>query len=459
MSGFMRQVASGNNRFLLRIATIAAIGGFLFGYDTGVIGGALLYIKHDLDANSNLDQQAIVSSLLIGAVIGALLAGRLAGMAGRRRTIIAAGWLYLVGAVGSALAQGVWQLVAARVILGLAVGAASFVSPMYIAETAPRRIRGGTVTFNQLMLTMGILTAYLANWGLKGLPDNWRWMLGLAGAPGLALAIGMLFVPPSPRWLVERERTDDARRVLQRIEGTKDVDDELHDIERATAGRARHRELLSPAVRPMLVVGVGLAAFQQLVGINTIIYYAPTILSFTGITAGSALTKAVFIGVTNVAFTLVAIVLLDRVGRRPLLLVGTSGLVGALVVLGVFFRSDWLQQHAPEAALGALLLYIASFAVGLGPIFWLMISEIYPLSVRGPAESVAAVVNWGTNVIVSFTFLTLVGALTASGAFWLYAGIGVVAIGFIVARVPETRGRSLEEIQRQVGVKPHRGAR
>ncbi len=450
MSEFVREIASGENRFVLRLAGIAAIGGFLFGYDTGVIGGALLYIKHDLNATSNLDQQAIVASLLTGAVVGAFSAGRLADLIGRRRTIIAAGWIYVAGGLGSAFAQSVAQLVGARVVLGLAVGAASFVSPMYISEVAPKQIRGGTVSFNQLMLTSGILAAYIANWALKGLPSNWRYMLGLAAVPGLVLAVGMVFVPPSPRWLAERGRNDEAGDVLRRIHGKDDVADELDEIERAAAKKMGRFELFKPEMRPALVVGLGLAAFQQLVGINTVIYYAPTILSFTGLGAGGAITRTIFIGLTNVVFTVIAILLLDRVGRKPLLIVGTVGLVVSLVALGVFFQVDWLQRNAPLMALGALLLYIASFAVGLGPVFWLMISEIYPLRERGPAESAASVVNWGMNFIVSFTFLSLVSALTRPGAFWLYAGIGVLAILFFLARVPETRGRSLEEIEREL---------
>ncbi len=445
------RVSGASSSFALRIAAVAAIGGFLFGYDTGVIGGALLYIKGDLHATSDFDQQAIVASLLVGAVVGALAGGRLADQLGRRRTLIGAGWVYVVGGIGSALAPGTWELIGARLVLGLAVGAASFIAPMYISEIAPRRIRGGMVGVNQLMLTSGILAAYIGDWALKGVPDNWRWMVGLAALPGLALAIGMLFVPPSPRWLVEQGRHDEARDVLRRVHGRDDVDDELREIERAAAQKAGHLALLRPAVRPMLIVGVGLAAFQQLVGINTVIYYAPTILSFTGLSAGSALTNTVFIGVTNVVFTVVAVLLLDRVGRRPLLLAGTAGLVVALVALGLFFRFDWLQQHVPQMALAALLLYIASFAAGLGPVFWLMISEIFPLNVRSASDSVSSVVNWGTNFVVSFTFLTVVSALGRSGAFWLYAAIGVIAIGFIATRVPETRGRSLEEIQRQLG--------
>jgi sugar porter (SP) family MFS transporter len=451
MTAFIREIGAGQNRHVLSVAAIAAIGGFLFGYDTGVIGGALLYIKVDLNATSDLDQQAIVASLLIGAVVGALIGGRLADVLGRRRTIIAAGWLYVLGGIGSALAPSVAALVLARLVLGLAVGAASFVTPMYISEIAPRQIRGATVSFNQLMLTSGILAAYIVDWALKGAPDNWRWMLGLAIVPGLALAIGMLFAPASPRWLAEQGRDEEARQVLRLIRARADVEDELQEIERAAAQKVGRMALLQPALRPVLIVGVGLAAFQQLVGINTVIYYAPTILSFTGLNAGGALTNTVFIGVTNVVFTIVAILLLDRVGRRPLLLVGTAGLVVALIALGLFFQVSWLQEHVPAMALGALLLYIAAFAVGIGPVFWLMISEIYPLDVKGPAETAAAVVNWGTNFVVSFTFLSIVSGIGRPGAFFLYAAIGVLAIAFILTRVPETKGRSLEQIQHKVG--------
>lgn len=450
MTGFVQDALASKNRFVLRVVIIAATAGLLFGYDTGVIGGALLFIKQNLHAGSNLDQQAIVASLLVGAVVGAFAGGWLADALGRRRTIIVAGFIYVVGALGSAFAQSVWQLVGARFVLGLAVGAASFVGPMYISEMTPSRIRGGTVTFNQLMLTCGILLAYIADWALQSVPGNWRWMVGLAAAPALLLAIGMYFVPPSPRWLVERRRPQDARRVLQRIHGKDNIDAELQEIEDAARHQAGHLALLRPDMRPMLIIGVGLAAFQQLVGINTVIYYAPTILSFTGISAGSALTKALSIGLTNVVFTVAAILLVDRVGRRPLLLGGTAGLVVALFLLGLFFLTGWFQHHVPELALGALLLYIASFAIGIGPVFWLMISEIYPLEVRGRAEAVASVVNWATNCIVSFTFLTLVSTLTATGAFWLYAAIGLVAVGFTIARVPETAGRSLEEIQTEL---------
>ncbi len=257
MPSFIREVTAGSNRFLLRVAVIAAIGGFLFGYDTGVIGGALLFIKRDLNAGSNFAQQSIVGALLVGAVVGALGGGRLAGALGRRRTIIATGWIYVIGGLCSAVSQNVWELVGSRLALGLAVGAASFVAPMFISELTPKRIRGGNVTFNQLMLTLGIFSANVANWALKDVPDNWRWMIGIAALPGLALAIGMHFAPSSPRCLIRRGRHKDARQVLRRIHNKDDVDAELQEMEEASTQQAGYSALLQPNVRPMLIVASG----------------------------------------------------------------------------------------------------------------------------------------------------------------------------------------------------------
>jgi sugar porter (SP) family MFS transporter len=436
--------------FLFAVALIAALGGFLFGYDTGVISGALLYIKGDLGASS-FEQEAIVGALLIGAAVGALGAGYLADAISRRWTKVLSGTIYTLAALGCAFSQSADQLIAARFVLGLSVGTASFVSPMYLAELSPKRIRGGLVSFNQLMIVSGILAAYIVNFGLKGIgADNWRWMLGLGAVPGLMLAVGMAVMPYSPRWLIERGREDEAKEVLRRTHQEQDVDEEVESIKKIAAETGRLRDLIGPSVRPMLIVGLGLAIFQQIVGINTIIYYAPTILGFTGSSASSAIGQTVAIGVTNLVFTVVAILLLDRLGRRVFLIAGTVGLTVALAVLGAFFASGTLQANASALALIALVVYIASFAVGLGPVFWLMISEIFPLEIRGPAMAVCTIANWTFNFIVSFTFLSLAADIGKAATFWLYAVIGVLAIIFFILRVPETKGRSLEEIQRDV---------
>jgi sugar porter (SP) family MFS transporter len=277
-------------------------------------------------------------------------------------------------------------------------------------------------------------------------------MLGLAVIPGAALAIGMLTVPHTPRWLAMRGRDDEARKTLERLRDNDpeaDVEGELDDINEANENESAHgvRDLLVAKVRPLLLVGLGLAIFQQFVGVNTVIYYAPTILADTGLTKSSSITQTVFVGITNVIFTVVAVLLLDRVGRRKLLLTGTVGLTVALVLLGVYFTSSTLQDDAPYLALVALLLFIASFAVGLGPVFWLMISEIFPIGVRSPAMAVSTVANWGANFLVSATFLGLGKAITRQGVFYLYAGLAVLAVLFFAWRVPETKDRSLEDIQ------------
>ncbi len=453
-SGFISGLRVSGNGLLVRVSMIAAIGGLLFGYDTGVISGALLYIKGDLHAGS-LAQEWIVSSLLLGAIVGAIASGYLADAISRKWTKVISGTVYVIGALGCAFAVNIPMLIGFRFVLGLSVGTASFVAPLYISECAPPKVRGGLVSFNQLAVTVGILLSYLVNFAFKDVTDNWRWMLGIAVIPGAALAIGMLTVPHTPRWLMQRGREDEARGVLKRLRGTDpdaDIEAEIHDILEAnrTEGSSSVRDLLKPKIRPLLWVGMGLAIFQQFVGVNTVIYYAPTILSDTGLTKSSSITQTVFVGVTNVVFTIIAVLLLDRIGRRKLLLGGTIGLTVSLVLIGVYFTTPYLQDNAPYLALVALLLYIASFAIGLGPVFWLMISEIFPTGIRSKAMSVSTVANWGANFIVAATFLSLGHLITRQGTFYLYAALGIAAIIFFAAKVPETKDRSLEEIQREL---------
>jgi sugar porter (SP) family MFS transporter len=457
MAGFARSAVAGRNRFVSGIAVLAALGGLLFGYDTGVISGAQLFIGKDLHSGTTANEW-YVGALLLGAVAGAILSGWLADWISRKWTKFCAGCVYVGAALWSALATSAGSLIAARAVLGLAVGTASFVAPLYISEHTPPKLRGGTVSFNQLMITLGIMLAYVADWGLKGVHDNWRWMLGLGAVPGLLLAIGMLFVPHTPRWLVEKDRVDEAKDVLKRTRDG-DVSDELDEIREISSEQRKVRlaDLFGRGLRPMLVVGLGLALFQQLVGVNTVIYYSPTILKATGLSADASITQAVSVGITNVIFTIVAIALLDRVGRRKLLLTGTVGLTIALVVLGVYFHSPTLQHNASWLALVALLVFIASFAVGLGPVFWLMIAEIFPLRERSKAMALCTVANWGSNFLVSFYFLSIVGWFGRPSTFWIYAGFGVAAVLFFSWRVPETKGRSLEEIERDLGAYPREG--
>ncbi len=454
MANFVSEVKETGNGLLIRISVIAAIGGLLFGYDTGVISGALLYIKKDLHAGT-FEQQAIVAVLLLGAMLGALASGYLADRISRKWTKVISGTVYVVGALGCAFSVNAEMLIGFRFILGLSVGTASFVSPLYISEVSPPRVRGGLVSFNQLAIVSGILLAYLANYGFKDFPQEWRWMLGAAAIPGAVLAVGMLTVPRTPRWLMLNGQEDKARDVLERLRAgdeNADVDEEMDNIREANEQErgASVRDLTKPKFRPLLVVGVGLALAQQFVGVNTVIYYAPTILSDTGMQNSAALASTVIVGVTNLVFTMGAVLLLDRVGRRKLLLTGTVGAGLSLALLGAYFTSSTLQDNYGWLALTGLVMFIASFAIGLGPVFWLMISEIFPVGVRGPAMATCTIVNWGANFLVAQTFLSLTHLITRQGVFFLYTAFAVVSVVFFAARVPETRGRSLEDIQEEL---------
>jgi MFS transporter, SP family, galactose:H+ symporter len=433
---------------LVYLATaISALGGMLFGYDIGVISGAILFIKSDFSLSPGLEE-IIVSSVLLGSLVGAVGGGLLADRLGRRRLLIAAAVVFALGAVGAALAPGTAWLVAARIVAGAAIGIASFVAPLYISEIAPVAIRGKLVSINQVALTSGIVISYGIDYAFAG-SQAWRWMFALAVIPAAAFALGLMFIPESPRWLVGRGHVDQARAVLKRIRGPDQVEGELTEIQHSVAQQKGHwSELLGPRLRPAMIVGIGLAIAQQITGINTVIYYAPTILNFAGLSSSSvAILASVGVGVVNVALTLVAMQLIDRVGRRPLLLVSLAGMALSLFVLGLAFALPQLAGSLGWIAVIGLMTYVGSFAVGLGPVFWLMLSEIYPLRIRGRAMSVGTVANWSANLIVALSFLTLTQVLGTAPTFWLYGVVSVGAWVFAFFLVPETKGRSLEDIE------------
>jgi len=409
------------NNFVRIAVGVAALGGLLFGYDTGVISGAILFVKAQFSLSSTMEE-IVVSAVLVGAVIGAVIGGALTERFGRRALIIVAGIVFTLSAIGTALAPNVTWLIAARVASGLAIGIASFISPMYIAELVPAKVRGSLVAVNMLAITTGIVVAYLADYALSGI-QGWRYMFALAAIPSILLTIAMWCLPDSPRWLISQSRVDKARQVLLRARTNPDVNPEIADIQKGLKeqGAGGLAGLFQPSLRMPLMVGVGLAVFQQITGINTVIYYAPTIFKFVGIAAaepailaGAALTMVMWL------FHVLAIFLMDRVGRRPLLLTGVAGQIVGLAILGAAFQFAGLATFKSEVAIGGLVIYVACFAFGLGPIFWLMISEIYPLRVRGAAMSVATVANWVLNLVVAVTFLTLVDGLGRPGTFWLY---------------------------------------
>ncbi|HMB50054.1 MAG TPA: sugar porter family MFS transporter [Natronoarchaeum rubrum] len=457
------------NPFVYVIGALAALTGLLFGFDTGVISGALLFIPDTFEMTSlfgiamdeSLVEGFVVSGALVGAIAGAAVGGRLSDRIGRRRVILVAAVVFFVGSAIMAVAPTIEWLFVGRVIDGVAVGLASMIGPLYISEIAPADIRGGMVTLFQFAVTFGLLTSYLVNYAfaeelLVTAVTNiafegaavWRWMLGAGTVPAAALFVGMLFMPESPRWLFEQRREDEARDVLASVRTSEQVEPELREIEeKAEREDASLRDLLAPWVRPMLVVGIGLAAFQQLTGINTVMYYGPSILESTGFGASGSLLATVVIGVVNVTMTLVALLLIDRVGRRPLLLVGLVGMTVTLTGLGAAYFLPGLSGAVGLIAVASLMLYVAFFAIGLGPVFWLLNSEIYPLKVRGTAVGVTTVVNWAANLAVAQSFPYLVDTVGEAGTFWTFAALSVAAFAFAYAFVPETTGRSLEEIE------------
>ncbi|HEY3715439.1 MAG TPA: sugar porter family MFS transporter [Jatrophihabitantaceae bacterium] len=438
-------------RHVLWGAAITALGGLLFGYDTGVISGALLFIGKDFHGLTSFDKELLTSILLIGAAIGALAAGRIADRIGRRPTVLGTAALFLFGVMLAAFAPSYGVLVGARVVIGLAVGSASMVVPLYIGEVVPPRIRGALVSFNQLAITTGILASYLVDYGLAS-RQNWRLMFGLAAIPAILMFAGMLFQHESPHWLVAQGREDEARKVLRRVRDEGDIEAEIADVRDLSARHSGLRELLNPAVRHVMIIGVALAVFQQITGINTIIYYAPTLLSSAGLGNSAALLANVVNGAVNVLMTIVAIRLLDRTGRRPLLLGGTSGMVVGMLLVALTFAIGGSHLHGGTAyiAIAGLLLYTGSFAIGLGPVFWLLISEIYPVKIRGQAMSVATMANWGANFVVTISFLTLLSAIGNAGTFFLFAGLSVVSLAYFQRQVPETKTRSLQDIERDL---------
>jgi sugar porter (SP) family MFS transporter len=438
-------------RFAWVVSAIAALGGFLFGYDTGVISGALLYIRHDLGNLSSFEQDSVVSGLLLGAAIGAVIAGRISDRIGRRPTIIGTSALFIVGILVIVLSHSLAVLIVGRFLVGLAVGSSSSVVIVFLSEVSPPAHRGRIVSANQLMVTAGIVVAYLVDYAFSTGGD-WRAMFGIAFAPAALLGLGMLAMPETPRYLASHGRDEDARNVLARMLGTSEqgkIDEELESIDRSVTEPSRWRALLAPNLRRVLVVGVALAVLQQVTGINTVIYFAPTLLNDTGLGSSNSILNSIPIGAVNLIVTVISLMIIDRVGRRPLLVSSLAGMTVTLIGLGIAFKLSGNLRS--DLALTFLILYVGSFAIGFGPVFWLLISEIYPGEVRGEANSVATAANWLANFVVALTFLDLVEAFGESAVFWAFAVLSVLSIVFTLRFVPETRDKSLEELEGELG--------
>jgi sugar porter (SP) family MFS transporter len=434
--------------FVVIVAATAALAGLLFGFDTGVISGAILFIKDEFRLTP-FTEELLVSSALVGAVCGSALSGQFSDRIGRKRTIFITAGIFVGASILCAIAGNMLALIAGRVAIGVAIGIASYSAPLYISEMAPAKLRGGLVTLNQLAITVGILLAYVVDAAFAS-RGGWRFMFAFGALPALILDIGISVLPESPHWLLLHQRREAALKVLVRIRGTTDIAAEVNDIvEHAETKHGKLADLFSPVILPVLFCGVTLAVVQQITGINTVIYYAPTIFQVAGFhSAQSSIMATASVGLVNVFMTVVSIRLIDRLGRRPLLLTSLSGMALSLAALSIGFAMG--GEALKWIGLISLAVYIASFAIGLGPVFWLLISEIFPLSIRGQAASVATMANWLSNFVVSLTFLSLLTGLGSVYTFLLYAALAVLGVLFCLRFVPETKGVPLELIERHL---------
>jgi SP family arabinose:H+ symporter-like MFS transporter len=432
--------------YVVLLAATTAISGFLFGFDTAVINGVLLLLRRQF-ALSNLQTEIAASSLLLGCLLGAAGASMIGDRYGRRKSLIASALLFAFSSISTALASTVMIFSAARLSGGLAIGLASVLTPVYIAEISPSNNRGTLVSLNQLAIVVGILTAYLVNWQVARLGESsWRWMLAVAAIPSIAFLFGLLLIPESPRWLISIGRLDQGERVLARIFGEQTAKQQVEAVEQAAAGEeGSWHEVLSPNMRKRLAVGMLLALFSQITGINTVLYYGSIIVSehFPGQSTSMALVANVIVGAVNLLLTIVAMIFLDRWGRRAILMISSGGMGVALTFLVI----GLIYGVSPLLMLASILLYVAFFALGMGPGPWLIISEIFPTKVRSRAASLATSTLWSGTLLVTFTFLSLVKILNLWGTLAIYGALSGLCCIFVWKMVPETKGRTLEQIQ------------
>ena len=434
--------------YVYAVSLVAALGGLLFGFDIAIINGALVFLKREF-ALSDAGTELAASALLVGCIFGAAMTGALGDRYGRRKMLLTAAVLFLLSSVAAAVPRSLAEFAAARFAAGLAVGIVSVLSPLYIAEMSPARIRGRLVSINQLAVVIGMLLAYWMSWMLADLgQSSWRWMFASAAVPSVLFFAALIPLPESPRWLVKEDRIAEAGRVLGRLNPPEDAERELESIRQAVAEESGSlAELFRPGLRRALIIAVSLAILQQISGVNTILFYGSVIFTehVGSQSASAALLANVVIGFTNFVFTIVSLFIIDRIGRRAILMLAAGGMGASLTVLGLLFK---LQPDAAYPILAVILVFVAFFAVGMGPGVWVVMSELFPTRIRGRAMAIATVTLWSACTLLTFTFLSLVNALGPYGTFWLYAGICAFTFLFVWNAVPETKGRTLEEIER-----------
>ncbi|MCD2425671.1 sugar porter family MFS transporter [Niabella pedocola] len=431
-----------NTSYIIGISFISALGGYLFGFDFAVIAGALPFLKEQFGFNE-VQEGFATASLALGCIAGCLLAGRISDRWGRRRGLMLAAAVFFVSSLAMAFSHNSAVFIAARFAAGIGVGMASVLSPMYIAEVAPANMRGRMVAINQLTIVIGIFVTNLVNYSLRNEgADAWRWMVGLGAVPAALFLLGVCWLPESPRWLAKAGKLALAEKILKKIGGADYATDTLKAIRRSVAGDTvvRYKDVFQRAVFPVVMIGIGLAVFQQLCGINVVFNYTANIFESVGFSQDDQLKQTVFIGLVNMICTLIAMWQVDKLGRKPLMLLGAIGLTILYVISAALLK----QQSA--AASWSLLAAIGLYAMSLAPVTWVLISEIFPNKVRGAATSIAVLALWASYAILTFTFPILAKKLGTYTPFYIYAGICVLGFLFVKFRVKETKGKSLEEM-------------
>ena len=443
-----------NFRYLLTISLVTALGGLLFGFDISVISGTIPFLQEVFNLNEAM-KGWVVSSALIGCILGASIAGRLGDKFGRKKVLLVTSILFAVSAIGSGVANSIPTFVLYRILGGLAVGGASVLAPMYIAEVSPAHVRGRMVSINQLTIVIGISLAYYSNYFLLQIGENaWRWMFAAEALPALFFFFALFIVPESPRWLVARNEENKAKKVLEKVAGTDFARFELSEIKASLVGNEKRgtlKQLFKKKYSFILFLGIFLAVFQQWSGINVIFFYAPDIFAKANLGVDAALFQTTLIGIMNVVFTILAMRVIDKLGRKQLMLIGAAGMAVCYIVIGFLFSTgrtnDWLL-------LTFIIITPAFFAFGLGPTVWVVLSEIFPNKIRGAAMSVATLSLWIACYLLTLTFPVFVELFNASNTFWLYAVICIIGFLVIFKYLPETKGISLEKLEKMLVKQP-----
>jgi SP family xylose:H+ symportor-like MFS transporter len=436
-----------NVRYVLGISFIAALGGYLFGFDFAVITGGLPFLaeQFNLDASG---EGATTASLAIGCVIGCFFAGNISDKYGRKPSLLIAAFIFAISSLFMGIAPNLYAFISGRFFAGVGVGMASMLSPVYIAEVSPPKLRGRMVSLNQLTIVLGIVITHLVNYGLKDTgPEAWRWMFGSGVIPSTIFLLGVFTLPESPRWLTKENKQERAHRVLIKIGGEDFASQTLSNIEKSIKGEAKvkYREVFGKTAFPVVLIGIALAVFQQWCGINVVFNYTAKIFESIGADRSEQLMQAVYIGMVNLIFTFVAMSLVDKLGRKPLMLFGAGGLAVLYVII-----ANILKNTAGGALSPFVLAAIATYALSLAPVTWVLISEIFPNRIRGRATSIAVIALWLAYSVLVYTFPVIAEALGEYIPFLVYAVICVIGFLFILLRLPETKGKSLEEVEKEL---------